>query len=132
MKKRITIEQVLMLNSQEANELRSWWKPEKFELAYQLFNKKETIIGDEVEGKVYSYEQDWMVDKKELLPLLTIGDMFELIHKKTGIWPEPFRAGIEGPEEQWNIDNEFVQSYEVELCDLLWNIVTLVLSPSNN
>jgi hypothetical protein len=119
MKQMITFEQLQELTEEQKQKLREQWKPEsgdmftdnmKFEYVSYGINKYGEIIIDGEECDTYN--------KDDCLPLLSIGQMIELL-VNTGIKHHDC-----GWISAWNVDIDFEGK---ELCDALWQAVKAVL-----
>lgn len=136
MKQRITTEQLQELTEEQKQKLRDWWEPQEGDwFSYQ--DEERLIIHNNHYGLWSSNpnrdKQDWPKgEEKNALPLLSIGQMIELLHKRT-------TNGVMLIESNWyeyDITFENIQRWEVdmgktnkegnELCDALWEAIKQV------
>ena len=120
MKQRITMLQLRELSPEQQDKLRSLWNPRPGDhFTYDL--KWDNVAKYEVEGKLYGINYPSVASKSNCLPLLSIGQMIELLGDE---W-----------NSLWNFSSFEVQEYEVSiehvdrnkkgtsLCDALWEAV---------
>ena len=101
MMQRITIHHVLELDDNQKQSLRAQWIPQEGQ--YIAFNKQEEMI--------YFLAG---VEKDKSLPLLTIGQMIELLKRKEA------SLRVEHVEGEWIVSTPRLETRGEELCDALW------------
>jgi hypothetical protein len=114
MKQRITVEQLNELTDDQKKRLREWWKPWPADVV--LYGEKEDLIIYNHNTRSHLYEQDWLIEKDHLLPLLSIGQMIELTESTNII---KYNGG-------WSLEEDAI-SFHTELCDALWEAVKQML-----
>ena len=120
MKQRITVEQLNELTDKQKERLQEWWNPQSYDVACGLVSGTEYVI--DVHGDTISMLEDSEgivppIDKKEILPLLSIGQMIQLLREKHEI---PFiKAGL----FDWSVDG----IERKELACALWEACKHVL-----
>jgi len=145
MKQRITGEQLTELTAHQKDNLRKWWKPEAGEPFCAMGKNNEIFnIGAMPKGVVF-------VDNQGVYPLLSIGQMIELLDKKNPYYhiSSPEREGDIDPQltehkddEQWFEEHEILNPYHwviernsvgfldcttEDLCDTLWEMTKYCL-----
>lgn len=124
MKRRITVEQLQELIPEQKQKLREWWKTEVGDKYYQ--NKIGTLtssIGIDDAASMLS-----MKFKRDKLPLLSIGQMIELLESKDQCLNITKRTDLNG----WGYEIQlrqlkYCKFNTVELCDALWHAVKQVI-----
>lgn len=137
MKQNITPQQLSQLSDKGIERLREWWKPNNFDLFYDIEDTTHDIVTPENIDKL----KDW----KDIYPLLSIGQMIELLEDEwmricvfnKSILPIYYRKG------SWSIEklcikHEYFPCYEQgctnntdssrELCDTLWSACVEILN----
>jgi hypothetical protein len=126
MKQRVTIGQINKLKDEQKERLRVWWNP-----VYGDFFSNghwENIIQSAEDDSIrcVSTDNDGAYDyesKKECLPLLSIGQMIEIIEYK-----KPLKSISKARFDKWIVNIETsTLGYKDELCDSLWETVTRIL-----
>lgn len=112
MKQRITIEQLNELSNEQKERLREWWKPQYGD---GYFYPKVNSTGNVPNG-YRTWELGDM--KTRAFPLLSIGQMIEIIRK------ESFGLEITDGGDHWYIEGRHDTP---ELCDALWEAVKATL-----
>ena len=104
MKRRITVEQLQELTEEQQQRLREWWKPTAWDVivVYHGMGMKVTNV----------YNEMVSTDKKVCMPLLSIGQMIEML--------------------QLYKDKDIFKYHDIDitdenLCDALWSAVKQVL-----
>ena len=134
MKQHITPEQLQELTEEQKERLREWWVVREGDRFFAK-GKWEDIAGESAPGCVESYDFDgesW--DKKDCLPLLSVGQCIELLEEKDpGSWAmNRSKSGgwyitssnLYGPK--YHIITDGGKDF-VELIDALWQAVKEVL-----
>jgi hypothetical protein len=139
MKQRITIKELNKLTDAQKERLREWWIPEwgdHFFLVGRSELEEDIVTGiqrnttdmetpEYVEGtdRISSLIDDWMFDKSECLPLVSIGQMIAFIQDK-----KPLKSMAKSRFDKWavNIDTATL-GYKDELSDSLWETVLRIL-----
>jgi hypothetical protein len=120
-KQRITVEQYKELTDKQKSILLQWWKPYKFDIIYWHVLESEETYEDSV----------WRCAKKEeLIPLLSIGQLIELLHDKGSFNSEkPLEAKFNTSftQNQTITIDWFGRTADTELCDSLWEAVRDIL-----
>nr|WP_150959222.1 hypothetical protein [Aneurinibacillus sp. XH2] len=120
MKQRITVEQVLQLSEEQRGRVRQLWTPDNGDRV--LYRSKEGVITgiDSLNAGgtffVETIDKKWralLVEKKECIPLLSIGQMVELIAALHEEGDESLNA-IFPKMEEWTAG---------ELCDRLYEAI---------
>jgi hypothetical protein len=127
MKQRIEVEQLLELTGEQKERLRELWEPQKGDWYYYIKIKHSSIIHDSDSMSIGLYKNH----KEDYLPLLSIGQMIELLEEKKMVTES---LDIKAPKGLINIysvwygNGDFPKKYESkELCDALWQAVKEVL-----
>lgn len=160
MKQHITQEQLGELNRKEKVKLREYWRPRKGDLVLETsWNNNltkesevhEEYVIQEVNEVSHPYRLitnvdgemgEWTIDKERSLPLLSIGQMIEVLTEHTeetlgilevhGCWSVgtwgftsngQILKNINGTENETSPGAD----YDLELCDALWEAVKHVL-----
>lgn len=76
MKQRITAEQLMELTEEQKQKLREWWKPE----VGDYYTHKHDIVKCDMQTLVMAIEKFFI--REDYLPLLSIGQMIELLQSK--------------------------------------------------
>lgn len=129
MKQRITINQLNELSVEQKGRLREWWKPKYGDFFSNGYWSN--IIQSEEDGSIrcvttdhdgcYDYER-----KVDCLPLLSIGQMIDLIGEKLDRISSPYgnESHIEpGQWKVWMRSGGFWDGETEELADALWEAV---------
>ena len=117
MKQRITVEQLQELTEEQQQRLREWWKREFGDVFYI------TDYKNNKEAQLQVLDRSWQLIvkeyRKEFLPLLSIGQMIELIENNGVSW----QNGL------FLVDSNLIifKSYGGELVDALWQAVKEIL-----
>jgi hypothetical protein len=143
MKLHIDVEQLNELSDKAKEKLREWWKPEEGDLVIFLqdnnhFDKETFVVGTGTfltdKGWGVNYEdQAGLMPKENVYPLLSIGQMIELIDENdVGEWGIHNQAG-----DGWTIssNNLYAPQYYIpqhgtdsdSVCDCLWEAVKYIL-----
>jgi hypothetical protein len=121
MKQIITVEQLMELTEEQKQRLRELWKREFGDVFYI------TDYKDNKEAQMQVMDRVWQLIvkdyRKEFLPLLSIGQMIELLIQHHGEYWSDSISKINGTTYSKNI----YFTYEDELCDALWQAVKQVL-----
>lgn len=124
MKRRITVEQLQELTDGKQERLLDWWKPDAGDIIINSLGKLDNDVckyividlGCDNEIRACYVDDDEFITtcfKETHLPLLSIGQMIELLGEK----------GIYG----FNENNGDIRWKDGCLCDTLWNVVKAVL-----
>lgn len=81
MKQRITIDDLNQLSDKQKDKLREWWQPEYGDFICSLETKREGLIDNE-----YITVSEAIEMKDKLTPLLSIGQMIELVELHNVAW----------------------------------------------
>jgi hypothetical protein len=124
MKRRITIEQLQELTEEQKQRLREWWKPNKYDVAIDFkYDNYEFPVEQVFDDKLIDFvDYGWEIPdskKDDCLPLLSIGQMIELLSEKS-----ISRLSYIFQCLAYNIEDEEVQS---DICTELWQAVKQVL-----
>jgi hypothetical protein len=111
MEQRITVERLQELTEEQKQRLRGWWKPKCYDVYINHYDTYMIAINDH-EGNMSQYVTE---NKHKLLPLLSIGQIIELL----------MSFDLNGETEQ-NI-NDGIMWMNEGLCDALWKEVLRVL-----
>ena len=137
MKQRITVEQIRELTPEQGEKLREWWKPKDGDWFYGSYGDRdgdgEWILSPyEVDSGVYgaSLHDDYATPDDGALPLLTIGQMIELLCDND-INIDDFRLSYIGTACDWVVcqTNQYGRFFPNknytadELCDSLWQAI---------
>lgn len=129
MKQRITITQLNELRDEQKQKLREWWQPQP----YDVYVAHESTVHIAI-GSLYSGTMEQVIDfgdqfgrnhyKSRCLPLLSIGQMVELIQQECHLF-----KGIErSVYNTWYVSIGIVAyGYKEEICDALWEAVVKIL-----
>lgn len=121
MKQRITPKQLTELNHEHKLRLLSLWIPqngdfyiwygEKYGTGKEIYIVDDSFITEDTEAKLFA------------LPILSIGQMIELIQEK-----KPLKSISKSRYDKWSINIETATlGYKDEICDSLWEAVTRIL-----
>lgn len=140
MKQHITPEQLQELSEEQKERLRRWWVVREGDRFFAK-GKWEDIAGESAPGCVESYDFDgesW--DKKDCLPLLSVGQCIELLEEKypNGIsfhsdWGDCSEVWIvlvqdtQGDDPPDSFIDRITITRDHELIDALWQAVKEVL-----
>lgn len=117
MKQMITVEQINELSEKQKEKLREWWKPTPNDL---FSDGKKTFC-------VYNPYYEQLATRAQMLPLLSIGQMIELLeNKKTQSETLDIHSpkGLVNQWSLWYANGDFPKKYEkLQLCDALWQAV---------
>lgn len=132
MRQHITADQLQGLADWQKQKLREWWKPEKGDHFTEPCTDCSWHKGEEVwhEGIVggWTNEDQGAEPNERALPLLSIGQMFQLISDKTGRIPEVHDIKTAVCRVLINIGGMTTAAYEsVEPCDALWEALKTLL-----
>ena len=130
MKQHITVEQLMELTEEQQQRLRELWKREFGDVFYITDYKDNKEVQMQVMDRVWQLiVKDY---RKEFLPLLSIGQMIELLDNKTN----ELRKKDYPTEQDDKTDNDIAITlsdiYKTlregnDLCDVLWQAVKQVL-----
>lgn len=132
MKQNISVKQLQELTDDQKERLRDWWKPQKGDWFVACGDIE--IAGSFICGTIDSYNQaGWCYEKKDCLPLLSIGQCIELLGAKDpGSW-----SICCSKSGGWYItsSNLYAPKYYIadggkdfeEIIDALWEAVKAVL-----
>jgi hypothetical protein len=123
MKQRIEPPQLNELTDEQKDKLREWWKPEKGDWVCDK-NCDNGLLhvdcdtGWAVYDNYTNHLGDWneAVIKQKLLPILSIGQMIEILGKD---WVEQVYSV--------DYDHDIYPLFDNELCDALWSAIKEVL-----
>lgn len=138
MKQHISSEDLEQLSEKGRERLREWWKPEygdlvAFRTGQQRKFRTEFYAPFECEGfSCETVQVDWLLREEEAYPLLSIGQMIELLvsrgknfsmayDRNPDMWT--FINGKWWPRPGETIDEELV----IDICDRLWEATKQVL-----
>ena len=140
MKQTITVKQLQELTEEQKERLREWWVVREGDRFFAK-GKWEDIAGESAPGCVESYDFDgesW--DKKDCLPLLSVGQCIELLEEKypNGIsfhsdWGDCSEVWIvlvqdtQGDDPPDSFIDRITITRDHELIDALWQAVKEVL-----
>jgi hypothetical protein len=130
MKQRITVEQLQELTEEQKQRLREWWKPEPGDIMLDIkMGCLETLVeGGNGKAIIEHIKSD---SKARFLPLLSIGQMIELIESKDDCINITKLLTDIDHKELWGWETALrhlrKSSCDIELCDALWQIVKEVL-----
>jgi hypothetical protein len=125
MKRRLTVEQLNELTSEQKDHLREQWIPEKYDICLCgdltgiviIFHVESQEIGGVFDNYIWLSDEGEYTTKDNLLPLLDIGQMMELLaYKGIGV--------LKGKELNNNSYKGDMQNY---ICDALWRAVKAVI-----
>lgn len=130
MKQRITAEDLQQLTDAQKQKLREWWKPEMGDMCINgniiiLFKHGCSYFGVNIAWNNdynYNYPSLEMV-KKYCLPLLSIGQMIELLLERYG----NSQCDICCQNTLSYVNNGNSLMHNRELCDALWEAVKQIL-----
>lgn len=119
MKQRIDVSQLLQLTPEQQEKLREWWKPDRLDIVYwHKESREDTLSMCHWQG----------ASKEDLLPLLSIGQMIELLQDSPNTeYSDQFT------EPRWRVFKggmwyEFPVALDWDgLCDQLWQAVKEIL-----
>lgn len=109
MKQHITVEQLKELTEEQKQRLKDWWKPGAGDF-YVVWDDHVALTTKE--SKEY-------INKENCTPLLSIGQMIELLHKKDAV----NHHFIQAYHNMWRVNTH----ENIELCDALWEAVKALL-----
>lgn len=113
MKQRITVEQLNELTEEQKEKLREWWEPADGDVFFR-------------NGRVQVCDEGYYHDKENCYPLLSTGQMIELLlsHKEIDFMYDAGFSYIKDTDIElaWNGMNN-----GAELCDALWEAVKATL-----
>lgn len=120
MKQRITAKQLQELTEEQKQRLREWWKPQCYDIYYDtIFDDFGIALTDE-QGNI----SGCVAERKEsLLPLLSIGQMIELLSANKDV----FDIGKCYSLYSFRPYGDQTTKQDKELCDALWEAVKRVL-----
>lgn len=113
MKQRITIEQLNELTEPQKQRLQDRWKiDQEYGLLELIVNNNQIVIPDEYDEDkgIFNYAA-WEAHKSECLPLLSVGQMFEIL---ADIKEAEYLNEIDVAIEMWTPD---------DTCDELWKLM---------
>lgn len=130
MKQFISIQQLQELTPEQQNKLREWWQPQKYDRVaytykyYDNYETSEILIKGLYNGNPIKVEEvsdldgEYVFLKSQCLPLLNIGQMFDIL------------LGCKCIDCAKKMLNENTQNkfYGMELCDSLWKLTKEYLS----
>lgn len=123
MKQRITVEQLDELTAEQRVNLQEWWKPQKGDMLYYPFRRLVLLIEEVSDKRIESIGD--LLQKDMCYPLLSIGQMIELIRSKCN------RVAITTYNDEWGIvassGDPISTNIDEELCDALWRVVKKIL-----
>jgi hypothetical protein len=108
LKQRITVKHLNELTDEQKGCLREWWKPKTHDIVYDFNLKKEF----HVEHDNWLHEGYADYDPKDFLPLLSIGQMIEILQEHDRF------------VDMTNIEQKM---FSPHFCDDLWNEVKRIL-----
>lgn len=148
MKQNISIEQISELSDEQKERLREWWVPDwgdKFFLLGRTELEEDIVTGSRrnttdmetpryVEGtdRIFSLIDDWIFDKVDCLPLLSIGQMTHFLYEETNDWGIHYNdSGVFFTVYlSWNMETARMSGKVYssdDLVDALWEAVKKVL-----
>ena len=131
MRQRITVENLKELSPEQQEKLRTWWNVQESDLfAYiGLINTSNKIVID-VDREGYMYDgRDWF-PKMDCLPLLSIGQMIELLQDniRDTRWDPDEENSIQIYRDgDWGRKSHRVSLLDDEICNSLWQAVKEIL-----
>jgi hypothetical protein len=141
-KQRITIDDLNQLTKEQREKLRKWWKPRVGDWAAVCGNKYGVLVAlvqkftvSKRAGLLLRQSKDvildvmgYKYDKKDCLPLLSIGQMIEILDSYYQNKGFNFEIGYTIVNKRWGIWNDCILEHEqTELCDALWEAVKSIL-----
>ncbi len=140
MKHRIDASQLNELTDEQKQKLREWWKPQRFDIFYDFGGKRRLIVLEgELRGnsRVLYYGErrvDYVIYHIEgdlntnLLPLLSIGQLIELLESKDECLNITKRTDLEGLGYEIQLRHLKYWHFQTgELCDALLEAVKEIL-----
>lgn len=124
MKQHIRPSQLAELSDEQKEKLRDWWTVREGDRFF-VENKWEDIAGESAPGRVESFDCDGLTySKTECLPLLSVGQMIELVKKLHRV----VFIDSNNPNNLWTVKVAPELVYQAdELIDALWQAVKEVL-----
>jgi hypothetical protein len=133
MKQRILIDQLKELTKKQQNNLRAWWKPEvgdKVFITSTNYKGYDLFITTIDNDKMYPGIAGWIF-KSECLPLLTLGQMMELIvflNYDQCKYESSFETVFHPSNKSWDVYGPYIEDEQpIELVDKLWKFIKKVL-----
>ena len=134
MKQQITVDQLQEFTQEQKERLREWWKPEdgdafiadyKYAVPWDKIKRRMHIMANvysvkrngDIEADGDEYAGHEVIKKQYCLPLLSIGQLIELIDEKSNIG-----IALSAIETLYVNGKDFT-----EICDALWEAVKAVL-----
>ncbi|HYD92480.1 MAG TPA: hypothetical protein VEA37_13465 [Flavobacterium sp.] len=127
MKQRITVEQVTQLTDKQEEKLKQWWRPMFGDHFVVIDGRTICYVVNYYSGDIVTLgKRESFIEKSKCLPLLSIGQMVELLKDK-----EAFKSSlgyapsavVEFPNGWLAIDWYHANKKGLELCDILWEAI---------
>lgn len=124
MKQRITIDQLNELSEGQKNKLQGLWEPRRGDMFFNT-QRNLVLLAEAVSNEGIESVGD-LLSKKECLPLLSIGQMIELLDPYgSTIFTSKMWIAADPPIYEISVNGR--QFYEANMCDCLWEAVKKIL-----
>ncbi len=135
MKQNITPEQLQELNEEQKDRLQNWWEPMRGDMVSRHVDHNQLCLGED-DGWLF-FECERLRHRSEYLPLLSIGQMIELLNQKRPvdinflpnekIWTVMLMTDYSPKGEEGTYWGDGPDWESEELADALWGAVKEIL-----